>query len=64
MGSSFDDDLQIGVMVGLLKPLADAGIPVLTVSTFDTDWVLVPASSSAAAASVWRAAGYKVTEDQ
>jgi hypothetical protein len=34
------------------------------VSTFDTDWVLVPAKSSAAAASVWRAAGYKVTEDQ
>jgi hypothetical protein len=55
---------QIGVMVGLLKPLADAGIPVLTVSTFDTDWVLVPAKSSAAAASVWRAAGYKVTEDR
>ena len=55
---------QIGVMVSLLKPLADAGIPVLTVSTFDTDWVLVPAKSSAAAASVWRAAGYKVTEDQ
>ena len=54
---------QIGVMVGLLKPLADAGIPVLTVSTFDTDWVLVPARHSAAAASVWRAAGYKVTEE-
>jgi uncharacterized protein len=55
---------QIGIMVGLLKPLADAGIPVLTISTFDTDWVLVPAKSSAAAASVWRAAGYQVTEDQ
>jgi hypothetical protein len=55
---------QIGVMVSLLRPLADAGIPVLTVSTFDTDWVLVPAKSSAAAASVWRAAGYKVTEEQ
>jgi hypothetical protein len=54
---------QIGVMVGLLRPLADAGIPVLTVSTFDTDWVLVPAKSSAAGASVWRAAGYKFTVD-
>ena len=54
---------QIGVMVRLLKPLADAGIPVLTVSTFDTDWVLFPAARSAAAASVWRHAGYEVTED-
>jgi hypothetical protein len=54
---------QIGVLVALLKPLADAGIPVLTVSTFDTDWVLVPAARSAAAASVWRHAGYPVTEE-
>lgn len=54
---------QIGVLVRLLKPLADAGIPVLTVSTFDTDWVLVKASSAAVAASVWRGAGYTVTEE-
>ena len=54
---------QIGTMVALLKPLADAGIPVLTVSTFDTDWVLVPAARSAAAASVWRHAGYEVVEE-
>jgi hypothetical protein len=54
---------QIGILLRLLKPLADAGIPVLTVSTFDTDWVLVPAAKSAAAASVWRHAGYTVTED-
>ena len=55
---------QIGVLVKLLKPLADAGIPVLTVSSFDTDWVLVPAARSAAAASVWSHAGYEVTEDE
>lgn len=54
---------QIGVLLRLLKPLADAGIPVLTVSTFDTDWVLVPAAQSVVAASVWRHAGYTVTED-
>jgi hypothetical protein len=55
---------QIGVLVGLLRPLSDAGIPVLTVSTFDTDWVLVPARHASAAASVWSAAGYKVTEEE
>ena len=54
---------QIGILLRLLKPLADAGIPVLTVSTFDTDWVLVPASQSLAATSVWRHAGYTVTEN-
>lgn len=54
---------QIGVLLRLLKPLADAGIPVLTVSTFDTDWVLVPAARSLVATSVWRHAGYTVTED-
>jgi hypothetical protein len=54
---------QIGILLRLLKPLADAGIPVLTVSTFDTDWVLVPAAQSLVATSVWRHAGYTVTED-
>jgi hypothetical protein len=54
---------QIGVLLRMLKPLADAGIPVLTVSTFDTDWILVPAAKSMSAVSVWRHAGYTVTED-
>jgi hypothetical protein len=54
---------QIGVLLRMLKPLADAGIPVLNVSTFDTDWVLVPAAQSKIAASVWRHAGYTVMED-
>ena len=54
---------QIGVLMRLLKPLADAGIPVLCASTFDTDWVLLPASSSAAAISVWRNGGYTVEEE-
>ena len=53
---------QVGILVALLKPLADAGIPVLTVSTFDTDWVLLPAAKAAAAASVWRAAGHEVED--
>jgi hypothetical protein len=50
----------VGVLVALLKPLADAGIPVLTLSTFDTDWVLLEAASLPTATAVWRAAGYDV----
>ena len=53
---------QVGVLVALLRPLANGGIPVLTVSTFETDWILVPAPRIAAAASVWRGAGHGVTE--
>ncbi|MDQ1289433.1 MAG: uncharacterized protein QG622_2999 [Actinomycetota bacterium] len=56
------DFSQVGILVSLLKPLADAGIPVLTVSTYDTDWVLLEASRAAAATSVWRAAGYQVID--
>jgi hypothetical protein len=55
---------QIGVLVSLLKPLADAGIPILTVSTFDTDWVLLPAPKVSAATSVWRAAGYEIVDSR
>ncbi len=53
---------QVGVLVALLRPLADAGIPVLTVSTFDTDWVLLEAAKASTASAVWRAAGYQVVE--
>jgi uncharacterized protein len=30
-----------GVLASLLKPLADAAIPVFTISTYDTDYILV-----------------------
>jgi hypothetical protein len=56
------DFAQVGVLVALLKPLADAGIPVLTLSTHDTDWVLLDAGKVPTAAAVWRAAGYEVIE--
>ncbi|MBL8931530.1 MAG: ACT domain-containing protein [Kineosporiaceae bacterium] len=53
---------QVGILLALLKPLADAGIPVLTVSTYDTDWVLLDAASVPTAGAVWRAAGYEVID--
>lgn len=31
-----------GVLRSFIGPLADAGVPVFAVSTYDTDWVLVP----------------------
>jgi hypothetical protein len=37
---------------GFLEPLATAGIPVFALSTYDTDWVLVPESALAEALEV------------
>lgn len=55
---------QVGVMVALLRPLADAGLPALVTSTYDTDWVLLEAAQLTTAMAVWRAAGYQVVEHQ
>jgi hypothetical protein len=49
-----------GVLVSLLQPLADAAISVFTISTYDTDWVLVPVGDVARATEEWRRAGHEV----
>lgn len=49
-----------GVLVALLAPLAEAGISVFTISTFDTDWILVPAGDADRAAQVWVAHDHEV----
>jgi hypothetical protein len=50
-----------GVLAELLAPLAAAEISVFTLSTFDTDWILVPGDKADAAAEEWRRAGHEVT---
>jgi hypothetical protein len=49
-----------GVLARLLEPLADAGISVFTISTFDTDWILVPVGAADRAAQEWRDSGHEV----
>ena len=49
-----------GVLATLLIPLAAAEISVFTVSTFDTDWVLVPINDAERAAEEWRRSGHEV----
>ncbi len=51
----------VGVMAGILTPLVPAGISVLALSTYDTDWVLVPEGEIDRAGEVWRKAGLIVT---
>lgn len=47
-----------GVMWRLTEPLARAGIGILALGTYDTDYVLVPPERAADAESAWRAAGW------
>jgi len=49
-----------GVLATLLQPLAVAEISVFTISTFDTDWLLVPVAAAERAAEEWRRSGHDV----
>lgn len=51
------DFSMTGVMSALTSPLAAAGIGILAIGTFDTDYILVRADSGEAAEITWRAAG-------
>lgn len=54
------DFSAVGVMAALTAPLAEAGLGILGISTFDTDYILVHADASVAAEIAWRAAGISI----
>jgi hypothetical protein len=54
------DFATIGVLAGLLKPQADAGVSVFVVSTYDTDYILVEERNAETAARRWREQGHEV----
>ena len=49
-----------GVLVDLLTPLSEAQISVFTISTFETNWILVPITEAENAAEAWRRRGHTV----
>lgn len=51
-----------GVLAAISAPLADAGVPIFVVSTFDTDYVLVHASDLGRARAALVGAGHCVDE--
>jgi hypothetical protein len=53
-----------GVLASLLVPLADAEVGVFTLSTYDTDWLLVPAGAVDAAEAAWSGAGHTITDKE
>ena len=54
------DFSAVGIMSALTAPLAEAGIGILGISTFDTDYILVRADDGEAAEITWRAAGISI----
>ena len=60
---SADFDLSsgvTGVLVALLSPLAEAGVSVFALSTFGTDWILVPKNDADKAEEAWRRSGHTI----
>jgi uncharacterized protein len=49
-----------GILAALTQPLAEAGIPIFALSTFDTDYVLVKEDRLEAALAALRGAGHRV----
>lgn len=54
------DPSEVGVLHALLGPLVEAEVPVMALSTFDTDWVLVPTDRADDAAEAWRRRGHTI----
>lgn len=52
---------SVGVLADLVAPLVASGVSILAYSTFDTDWLLVPAERLGDAVVAWRQAGMFVT---
>lgn len=50
-----------GVLSAIATPLADAGVSIFAISTFDTDYVLVREDDLAKAEEALRAAGHRVS---
>jgi hypothetical protein len=51
---------QTGILLSFIEPLSNNGVPVFAISTFDTDYVLVPANSIGNVLDLLRAAGHEL----
>lgn len=51
-----------GILASLAVPLADAGVPIFVIATFDTDYILVPEGRLGVAVEVLQRAGHAVAQ--
>jgi hypothetical protein len=49
-----------GILAAFVNPLAERGVPIFAVSTFDTDYILVKEEHAATALETLRAAGHEL----
>ncbi len=54
------DFALVGVLAELSQALAAAGVPILAVSTYDTDYLFVPADRFSEAIAALQAAGHRI----
>ena len=52
----------IGILAAIAEPLAEAGLSIFAISTFDTDYVLVKGRDLAAAVAALARAGHQLNE--
>jgi uncharacterized protein len=50
---------QTGILLSFIRPLSENEIPIFAISTFDTDYVLIPEASASAALDVLKAFGHE-----
>lgn len=51
---------QVGILAGLLAPLARASVPVFVVSTYETDFILIKEGNVESAISILQSSGHRV----
>jgi len=54
------DFSQVGILSSFIGPLAESGVPIFAVSTYDTDYVLIRKDFADAALSALKAAGHEL----
>ena len=54
------DFAMTGVLASLATPLADAGVSIFAIATFDTDWLLVQAIDLERTVQVLETAGHRI----
>ena len=52
-----------GILLSIAQPLAEAGVSIFAVSTYDTDYILVKAGALSAAVAALSASGHRVIGD-
>jgi hypothetical protein len=55
---------QTGVLLSFIEPLSNNAIPIFAISTYDTDYVLIPEEFGKSSLDVLSAAGYVLAAGQ